>query len=90
MTELLNAQWSGVVNPEELGLNGFGSLSPIFAGALANAHFTRRLGGSSADFFYSGTFNYEELTIGYIRIPELRAHFYRCRLDAVRKGDRLL
>ena len=69
MTELLNAQWSGVMNPEELGLNGFGSLNPIFVNALANARFTRRLGGSAADFFYSGTFKYEELTIGYIRIP---------------------
>jgi hypothetical protein len=69
MTELLNAQWSGLANAQELGLNGFGSISPIFAGAFANAHFTRRLGGSAADFFYSGTFKYEELTIGYIRIP---------------------
>lgn len=69
MTELLNAQWSGVLNPDETGLNGFGSTSPLFVGALGNAHFTRRLGGSSSDFFYSGTFAYEELTIGYIRIP---------------------
>jgi hypothetical protein len=69
MTELLNAQWSGVVNAEDLGLNGFGSINPIFVNALANAHFTRRLGGSAADFFYSGTFKYDELTIGYIRIP---------------------
>jgi hypothetical protein len=69
MKDLLSAQWSGVLNPDELGLNGFGGLSPIFAGALANARFTRRLGGSSADYFYSGTFTYEELTIGYIRIP---------------------
>ena len=69
MTELLNAQWSGVMNPEDLGLNGYGSLAPVFAGALANARFTRRLGGNSTDFFYSGTFKYEDLTIGYIRIP---------------------
>ena len=69
MTELLNAQWSGVMNPEELGLNGYGSLTPIFLGALGNAHFTRRLGGNASDFFYSGTFTYEDLTIGYIRIP---------------------
>lgn len=69
MTELLDAQWSGVLNPEELGLNGYGSLTPVFASALGDARFTRRLGGSSSDFFYSGTFTYEELTIGYIRIP---------------------
>jgi hypothetical protein len=71
MTELLNAQWSGVLNPDELALNGYGSRNPIFLSALANpnVHFTRRLGGNAADFFYSGTFTYEELTIGYIRIP---------------------
>jgi len=69
MTELLNAQWSGVMNPEDLGLNGYGSLTPVFSGALSNARFTRRLGGNASDFFYSGTFAYEDLTIGYIRIP---------------------
>jgi hypothetical protein len=69
MTELLNAQWSGVLNPDEVGVNGFGSRNPLFVNALGNAHFTRRLGGNSADYFYSGTFSYEELTIGYIRIP---------------------
>ena len=58
--------WS---NAEELGLNGFGSINPIFVNALAGARFTRRLGGNAADFFYSGTFKYDELTIGYIRIP---------------------
>jgi C-terminal processing protease CtpA/Prc len=31
--------------------------------------FTRRLGVNTADFFYSGTFKYEDLTLGYIRIP---------------------
>jgi hypothetical protein len=69
MTELLNSQWSGVLNPEDVGVNGFGSRNPLFLGALANANFTRRLGGNAADFFYSGTFAYDELTIGYIRIP---------------------
>ncbi len=69
MTELLNAQWSGIQNPEEIGVNGFGSRNPLFVNALANADFTRRLGGNSSDFFYSGTFAFEELTIGYIRIP---------------------
>jgi hypothetical protein len=69
MTELLNAQWSGVLNPDQLGINGIGSRNPLFVNAMSNAHFTRRLGGASADYFYSGTFSYEELTIGYIRIP---------------------
>jgi len=69
MTELLNAQWSGLLNPENVGVTGFGSRSPLFVNALAGAHFTRRLGGASSDFFYSGTFKYEDLTIGYIRIP---------------------
>jgi hypothetical protein len=69
MTELLDAQWSGIVNPGETGLNNFGGRNPLFVNALANFKFTRRLGGSTADFFYSGTFTYDELTIGYIRIP---------------------
>ncbi len=69
MAALLDAQWSGVTNVEEVGLNGFGSRNPLFLNALADAHFTRRLGGSTSDFFYSGTFAYEELTLGYIRIP---------------------
>jgi hypothetical protein len=69
MTELRNAQWSGVLNPEEDGVVGYGSRNPIFVNALPNFNFTRRIGGSSSDFYYSGTFQYEELTIGYIRIP---------------------
>jgi hypothetical protein len=69
MTELSNAQWSGVLNPEEVGVNGFGNRNPLFLNALASARFTRRLGGVASDFFYSGTFAYEDLTIGYIRIP---------------------
>jgi hypothetical protein len=69
MTELSRAQWSGVLNPEVVGLNGFGSRNPLFVNALANARFTRRLGGNAADFFYSGTFAYDDLKIGYIRIP---------------------
>jgi hypothetical protein len=69
MTELLGAQWSGVLQPEETGLNGYGSISPLFVNALAGQRFTRRLGTGSSDYFYSGTFTYDELTIGYIRIP---------------------
>ena len=87
MTDLLNAQWSGVVNAEALGLNGFGSINPIFVNALAGARFTRRLGGNAADFFYSGTFKYDELTIGYIRISEAtpRLHLPRRHYPSSRR-----
>jgi hypothetical protein len=71
MTVLREAQWSGIMNPDEQGLNNYGSRTPIFVNVLTPAatNFTRRLGGATADFYYSGTFKYEELTIGYIRIP---------------------
>ena len=71
MVELENARFSGVLRPEDLALNGYGSLAPIFVGGLSvpSLKFTRRLGNPMTDFFYSGTFQYEELTIGYIRIP---------------------
>jgi hypothetical protein len=71
MTELVNAQWSGFDIPDEglNGLNGYGARNPIFINGLANFAFTRRLGGNANDFFYSGTFKFAELTIGYIRIP---------------------
>ena len=69
MAELEKARFSGVLRSEDLGLNGFGSRSPVFLNALPALNFTRRLGGAAADFFYSGTFKFEELTIGYIRIP---------------------
>ena len=54
-----------------LGLLGYGGRNPIFTNALAqpSLRFTRRRGGEAADIIYSGTFQYEELTIGYIRIP---------------------
>jgi C-terminal processing protease CtpA/Prc len=50
------------------GVLNFGGRSPIFAAGLPST-FTQRLGTKSADFFYSGTFQYEDLTFGYIRIP---------------------
>lgn len=68
LRDLREAQWSGVLDPED-GVSGYGSRNPIFVNALASASFTRRLGGSASDFYYSGTFKYDELTIGYIRIP---------------------
>ena len=71
MAELEKARFSGVLQPEDLALNGYGSRTPIFVTGLAvpSLKFTRRLGAAAADFFYSGTFQYEELNIGYIRIP---------------------
>ncbi|HJZ99681.1 MAG TPA: S41 family peptidase, partial [Candidatus Solibacter sp.] len=67
MQPLIAAQWSGV-EPEN-GLNGYGARNPIFINGLSSFQFTRRLGGSSADFYYSGVFKFNELNIGYIRIP---------------------
>ena len=69
MAELEKARFSGVTRREDLGLNGYGSRSPIFINALPSLNFTRRLGGATADFFYSGTFKLDDLTIGYIRVP---------------------
>jgi hypothetical protein len=71
MAELNQARFSGVLAPEDLALNGYGSRTPIFINALSQPalKFTRRLGAASADFYYSGTFQFEELTIGYIRVP---------------------
>lgn len=69
MAELENARFSGVLRTEDLGLIGYGARSPVFVNALPALNFTRRLGGAAADFFYSGTFQFEELTIGYIRVP---------------------
>ncbi len=68
MAPLNELRWSGVLNAEETGLSGYGVRNPIFLNGLPPT-FTRRLGGTSADFFYSGTFKWFELTIGYIRIP---------------------
>jgi hypothetical protein len=68
MAPLNELSWSGIISPEQTGLNGYGARNPIFLAGLP-ATFTRRLGGGTADFFYSGTFKWFELTIGYIRIP---------------------
>jgi hypothetical protein len=68
MAPLLEAQWSGIVNPAEEGINGYGVRNPIFLNALARFNFTRRM-GTGSDFYYSGTFKYNDLTIGYIRLP---------------------
>ena len=58
----------GGVDASAVGVQGYGLRNPIFLGGLGPT-FTRRLGGAAADFYYSGTFKYEDLTFGYIRIP---------------------
>jgi len=71
MVALEEARFSGVLRPEDLALNGYGARNPIFLPALSapSIKFTLRLGAAAADVFYSGTFQFEELTIGYIRVP---------------------
>jgi C-terminal processing protease CtpA/Prc len=69
MAEVEKARFSGVLEPELTGLTGYGARNPIFLNGFPAGKFTRRLGGDAADFFYSGTFKWDELTIGYIRIP---------------------
>ncbi|HYS54244.1 MAG TPA: S41 family peptidase [Thermoanaerobaculia bacterium] len=69
MRLLEETRWSGVGEQGSLtGVLNFGGRAPIFASGLPST-FTQRLGTKTADFFYSGTFKYEELTLGYIRIP---------------------
>jgi hypothetical protein len=67
MDALTGAQWSGVES--EQGVLNYGSRNPVFVNGLSKFQFTRRMGGSSADFYYSGVFKFAELNIGYIRIP---------------------
>lgn len=61
-------RFSGVLPQDLDGVNGYGARNPIFLGGLGSG-FTRRLGGVTADFFYSGVFQFAGLRIGYIRIP---------------------
>jgi hypothetical protein len=51
------------------GVVGFDSQFPIFVGGLPDG-FTVRLGRSSADVFFSGTFSAGGYRIGFIRIPD--------------------
>jgi hypothetical protein len=65
---LQELQFSGVLPQDLDGVNGYGARNPIFLGGLGSG-FTRRLGGAAADFFYSGVFQFGNLKIGFIRIP---------------------
>jgi hypothetical protein len=71
MAELEQAVFSGVTQAEDLGVLGYGARNPVFINALAvpSLRFTRRLGAAATDIIYSGTFQYEDLNIGYIRVP---------------------
>ena len=69
MEELDALRHSGISQQDlELGVLNYGGRNPIFLGGLGPS-FTRRLGANAEHFFYSGVFEYEELRIGYIRIP---------------------
>jgi hypothetical protein len=50
-------------------VNGFGSVTPIFAASLLQSNFVQRLGKTSVDPFYSGVITANGLKIGFIRIP---------------------
>ena len=65
---LLNLFTYSGVDPSDVGVLNFGARSPIFLAGLPS-NFTRRLGGNSADFYYSGIFKLADMTLGYIRIP---------------------
>lgn len=65
---LKELQTSGVPLLQQDGVNGYGARNPIFLAGLPSG-FTRRLGGQTADFFYSGVFQSGDYKIGYIRIP---------------------
>ena len=55
------------VRPREV--TGFGSLAPVFAASLPT-DFSIRLGRTTGDYFYSGTFSSGGYKIGYIRIAD--------------------
>lgn len=68
MVPLTELQNSSVEPHDPTGVRRWGSQFPIFLEGMPST-FTRRLGSRSTDFFYSGVFKRNELTIGYIRIP---------------------
>jgi hypothetical protein len=65
-------------------VNGFGSQSPIFINSMP-AGFALRLGRTSADVFYSGTFETAGSKIGFIRIPNFAPANTTAALAAFRK-----
>ncbi|HEY6844275.1 MAG TPA: S41 family peptidase, partial [Thermoanaerobaculia bacterium] len=65
-TKTLEKLWNCRI-PDRAVLS-FGSQAPIFVRSMPPG-FLLRHGGSSADIFYSGTFQSGGFTIGYIRIP---------------------
>jgi hypothetical protein len=69
LDEVEKAQFSGDLQVQQTGLLNYGATTPMFLGALSKFDFTRRLGASSSDFFYSGVFVFDGLKIGFLRIP---------------------
>jgi C-terminal processing protease CtpA/Prc len=53
--------------PRQLHLRGFGRLAPVFN---MPESFRQRLGRRAGDFFFSGTYEAEGRTIGFLRIPD--------------------
>jgi Peptidase family S41/Ricin-type beta-trefoil lectin domain-like len=58
---------TGEVVPRRFVL-GLGLRTPVFVGGLP-ANFVQRLGGTSTDFHFSGTYEADGARIGYLRIP---------------------
>ncbi len=54
-------------------LRGFGETAPVFQ---LPANFVRRLGARPADLFYTGTFQAEGSTLGYVRIPSFDGYYF--------------
>jgi len=65
-------------------VNGFGSQFPVFVSSMPPG-FTLRLGRTSADVFYSGTFEAGGFKIGFIRIPSFSPSNTTTALTAFQK-----
>src|SRR5260370_27766945 len=66
---------------------GFGKLKPVFT---LPANFVVRMGSSRFDAFYTGTYQAQGLTIGYIRIPSFDDFFasrdFQTEIDYMQKN----
>lgn len=60
--------WNDASGEPRKYVNGMGSRNPLFRAGLPS-NFTIRLGNSSIDFHFSGTYPWRGKTIGYIRVP---------------------
>jgi hypothetical protein len=66
---------------------GFGELKPVFT---LPGNFVLRMGSSILDSFYTGTYQAQGLTIGYIRIPSFDSFFasddFQTEIDYMQKN----